>query len=135
MERAARVIAKLRQSGVSRDELVRAAWPVAVGLRLANRTRAVEFYASTLVVEVNDDVWRSNLGSLRDQITNNLARVLGDRIVVHLDFRIRVPRLGPQQESQLCRADAVVDRDDADGITDPVFRIVYRNARKKAQSA
>lgn len=130
MERAGRVVGKLKlgKNGVSDEEMVRAAWAVAVGKKIALRTRASGMVRNRLVVDVEDAVWQRQLWTLRDQILGRLEQVLGRRIVEELHFRIAIARMMP------VRAEERVPGDEADEIRDPVFRLVYKAARKRANS-
>ncbi|WP_321477140.1 DciA family protein [uncultured Paludibaculum sp.] len=141
MERAGRIIAKLRtaQKHFTQEELTLAAWPAAVGKRLAGRTRAVALQGNNVVVLVEDDQWRRNLWGLRQQILRNLGDLLDGAAPHGIEFRVGVPRRPPQ------RAEAVSDfsltsptlrpADEADGIADPVLRRIYLNSRRKARAS
>jgi hypothetical protein len=131
MERAGRSIAKLRGANLAPDELAVAAWPAAVGERLAARTNAVTLVRTRLVIEVEDAVWQKQLFQLREQILPKIRAVIGPGIVEELEFRIvpRVPRRPPQMAATAATADA-----EADSIRDPIFRTLYKQARKKAVS-
>jgi predicted nucleic acid-binding Zn ribbon protein len=130
MERAGRSIAKLRSQNLAPDQLAVAAWPAAVGERLAAKTNAVMLVRTRLVIEVEDAVWQKQLFQLREQILPKLRAVIGPGIVEELEFRVvpRVPRRPPQMAAAVS-ADA-----EADGIRDPIFRTLYKQARKKAIS-
>lgn len=131
MERAGRVLGKLKLASacVSDEQLATAAWPVAVGKKLALRTNAVGLVRDRLVVEVEDAVWQRQLWTMRDQILQLLDQALGRRIVQQLEFKIAVPKRGP------ARAETGLSQtDEADLIKDPVFRTVYKAARKKANA-
>jgi len=131
MERAGKAIAKIRGDRLSPDELAVAAWSAAVGRRLADRTNAVKLVRTRLVVEVEDGVWQSQLHQMRDQILPRVVAVIGPGIVDELEFRVapRTPRRPPQTAAVSHAAG-----DEADGIRDPVFRALYRQARRKAVS-
>ena len=125
MERAGRSLSKLKLSeSLAPDELACAAWPAAVGQRLAARTRASAFVRGKLIVEVEDAVWQKQLFHLRGQILNKLHEVLGNASITGLEFRIVPPRRPPQAATRL--------HDEADGIADAGMRMVYKQARKKA---
>ncbi len=130
MERAGRSLAKLKLSGtISADELAISAWPAAVGKRIASHTRAVALVRGNLVVEVEDAVWQKQLFYLRSHMIRKICEILGDAIVTEVEFRIAVKRRPPGVAVQAAPVSAV---DDADSIEDPVLRIVYKQARKKA---
>ena len=67
------------------------------------------------------------LSSLNTQILRNLDRMLAERVVSAIDYRIRAPRLMPKREER-----SAGHFDEADRITDPVFQLIYKTARKKA---
>ena len=132
MERAGSLIRKLRLSGdvISGEQLALAAWPDAVGRRIANHTRAAKLVRTRLVVEVEDVIWKRNLFSLSRQILFNLQKHLGPGLVEDLEFRI-VPR---RREPSVARASVPALLDEADAIADPVLRDLYKLSRKKAQA-
>lgn len=113
------------------DELARAAWPLAVGKKIAARTYALKVVRASLVIEVEDDVWRANLMSLTGQILSNIARHIGEKKIESLEFRVVPMRLGPRQAVTSTRAAG----DEAERIDDPGLRRVYRAERAKAMKA
>lgn len=127
MERASRLIAKLTASAdtVQFESLVRAAWPAAVGKKVHNHTRVIKMVRSTLVVEVEDWVWQRQLFALRGQVVANLRRMLGTDAVEEIEFRVMPQRRGPQVAQQS-------SADEAETITDPVMRSIYKASRRKA---
>lgn len=134
MQRAIQLLGKTRlgQQCIASDQLPVAAWPQAAGPKLARRTQAVAYAEGRLVIEVEDEVWRSQLGTLRQHFLTNLERVLGGRSVTTIEFRVVPQRRGPQ------RAEIAVhgaSADEADAIADPTLRAIYMNKRKSAQSA
>jgi predicted nucleic acid-binding Zn ribbon protein len=132
MERAGSLIRKLRLSSdvISGEQLALAAWPDAVGKRIATHTRAAKLVRTRLVVEVEDLVWQRNLFSLSRHILFNLQKHLGPGLVEDLEFRI-VPR---RREPSVARASVPALLDEADAIADPVLRDLYKLSRKKAQA-
>jgi len=105
-----------------------AAWPAAVGKRLAARARPIALVRERLVVEVDDALWQRNLYALRGQILAKLADLLGDGAPQALEFRVGVPRRAPQVETR----SGVRDNDEAGTIADPVLSRIYRISRRKA---
>ena len=104
-----------------------AAWPVAVGKKIAAKTTAVGMVRERLIIEVEDHVWQRQLFTLRDQILRGLEKATGRRLVEQLEFRIAVPKRQPvRAEVRTARAD------EADGIRDPFLRDIYKAARRKA---
>lgn len=133
MERASRLIGKLT-GPIDIDDLARAAWPLAVGRKVAARTRPARMVRSRLIVEVEDAVWQKQLFTLSRQILTNLERHLGQGIVEDLEFRIMPPRRDAQRAAiaQPGLEETSVAPDEADQIADPVLRNMYKLARKKA---
>ena len=141
MERAARLIGKLRipKEVLEPEALARAAWPVAVGRRIANHARVSRLVRSTLVIECEDAIWQNHLYTLSSQIVEKLQGILGPRVVTGLDFRPMVPRRGPQiaesarQQPSTVAAGSLPSAvpDEADSIPDAAFRLLYRQSRRK----
>jgi len=107
------------------EQLAQAAWPQAVGKKIACHTAAVSLIRNRLVVEVEDAVWQRQLFTLRGQILARIEQVMGRFMVEELEFRIAIPRRAPQREERL-------SGDDADAIRDPVLRNLYKAARRRA---
>ncbi len=127
MQRAARVIGKLR---VADDEsLARAAWPVAVGKRIADRSAVGNLVGSRLIIQVDDSVWQSQLYAMRMQILDRIEQTIGRRLVESLEFKVAVPRPKPQRERAF-----TLNADEADRITSPGLRNIYRASRRRAIS-
>lgn len=141
MERAGRIIAKLRtaQKHFTREELTLAAWPAAIGKRLAGRTRAVMLQEGRLTVLVEDEQWRRNLFGLRLQILRNLGELLETAAPESIEFRIGPQRRPPAREEAVNQFSLTAPDhrpvDDADAIADPVLRRIYVNSRRKARAS
>jgi predicted nucleic acid-binding Zn ribbon protein len=133
MERASKLIRELRLSGdvLSAGELACAAWPQAVGKRIAAHTRASRMVRTRLIVEVEDYIWQRQLFALTPYILGNLEKSVGGGLVEDLEFRIVPRRREPQRAAQAVPARVP---DEADGIADPVLRGIYKASRKKAQA-
>ena len=132
MERAAKSFAKLKlDAAISPEELARAAWPAAVGRRIAVHAVAKSVVRGCLVVEVDDAVWQKQLFHLRVQILAKLRETVDEAIVNDIEFRIATPRRPPQPAQRL---NQTKPPDEADGIGDPVMRMLYKQARKKASA-
>jgi len=137
MERASKLIRGLRLPGdtISAEELACAAWPEAVGKKIASHTRAARMVRTRLVVEVEDNIWQRQLFALTPYVLRNLERSLGAGLIEDLEFRIVPRRLEPQRAQQAAPALFSAHADDeAEGIADPVLRGIYRASRKKAQA-
>jgi hypothetical protein len=133
MERAGRALSQMitARKALSPEDMTMAAWPAAIGKRLARRTRALSLVRDRLVVEVEDAVWQRNLHQLRGPILKNLREILGDAAPLDLEFRIGIPRRPPQRED-IPDPFAVTSVDEADLIADPMLSRLYRISRRKA---
>ena len=133
MERAGRLIGKLKlpANSVSPEQLAQAAWPVAVGKKIAAHSAAVSLVRGRLLVEVEDAVWQRQLTTMSVHIIRRLQEVAGAHVVTDVAFRPMIPRRMPQR-ADTSRADFSLMSDDADSIVDPILRRVYKASRKKA---
>jgi hypothetical protein len=132
MQRASTFMGKL-SGPIEIDDLARAAWPMAVGKKVAARTRPARMVRTRLIVEVEDLIWKKQLFGLSRQILTNLERHLGPGIVEDLEFRVMPPRRDAQRAEVAQPAlDGALAFDDADAIADPVMRNMYKVARRKA---
>lgn len=132
MERAGKSLARLKLSdAIPFEELARAAWPAAVGKRIASHAAAKSLVRHSLIVEVEDAIWQKQLFHLRLPILAKLTEILGGDIVRDVEFRIPTPRRPPQPAQRLAETKPA---DEADRIEDPGMRIVYKQARKKASA-
>ncbi len=131
MEQASRIIAQWKgvSDVISAERIACGAWKKAVGKRIAARTRAVKLVRNTLVVEVEDEVWRRNLWGLRYQILRNLEKAIGPEIVSEVELRVMPMRIEPQRD----KGDLLILKplDEADDITDPGLRRIYKAARRR----
>jgi hypothetical protein len=131
MDQASRIIA--RWTGISDvidgERIACAAWKRAVGKKVALRTKALKLVRTTLVVEVEDELWRKNLWSLRYQILRNLEKAIGPEIVTQVELRVMPPRLGPMRAQAAAATGAVID--EAEAIADPGLRRIYKAARRR----
>ncbi len=130
MDRAGKLLRELNLpgEGVSPRELAKAAWPQAVGKRIAAHTRAVAVSAQGfLVVEVADAVWQAQLEALRGQILLKLKEVAGEGALAGIEFRLAIPR------RPVARAGEPT-ADEADQIRDPALRRLYVASRRRARA-
>lgn len=132
MEHAGRLIGNLNRAKhmLPDEDLARAAWPRAVGKKIAARTAVARLVRKTLVVEVEDMIWQRQINTLRPQIVQALSKVAGPGLVEDIELRPMTPRRVPQR-ADTARRDALPP-DEADAIADPQLRRVYRMSRKKA---
>ncbi|MCP5110378.1 MAG: DUF721 domain-containing protein [bacterium] len=130
MERAGKVIARWKNSGtgVSSEDLARAAWSVAVGKRIAVHTTGIDLVRTHLIVRVDDEIWQRQLWSLRWQILDRLAEVLGKGVVEDLEIRVAPRRIPPKRANAAKPASS----DEADCIADPMLRRLYKRKRESA---
>jgi predicted nucleic acid-binding Zn ribbon protein len=122
MERAGRLIGKLKLDVDDPELRARAAWKVAAGKKIAEHTRAVALVRGSLVVEVEDQIWQRQLKTLSGFLVRNLEKALGEALVTDIDFRPMPKRREPQ------RAERARSSED---VLDPVLDLIYRQARKK----
>jgi predicted nucleic acid-binding Zn ribbon protein len=122
MERAGRLIGKLKLNVDDPELRARAAWNVAAGKKIAEHTRAVALVRGSLVVEVEDQIWQRQLKTLSGFLVRNLEKALGEILVTDIDFRPMPKRREPQ------RAERARGSED---VEDPVLDMLYRQARKK----
>ena len=133
MEPASKLIRGLRlpSDTISAEELACAAWPAAVGKKIAAHTRATRLVRNRLVVEVEDATWQRQLFGLSGFILRNLEKHVGGGLVGDLEFRGVPRRREPQRAVESLPG---LFADEANGIEDPVLRSIYRAARKKAHA-
>jgi Dna[CI] antecedent, DciA len=122
MERAGRLIGKLKLKMDDPELRACAAWKVAAGKKIAEHTRATGLVRGKLVVEVGDQIWQRQLTTLSRTLVSNLEKALGEALVVDIDFRPMPRRIEPQ------RAERASGRE---SVQDPVLDMLYRQARKK----
>ena len=122
MERAGRLIGKLKLNIDDPELRARAAWNVAAGKKIAEHTRAVALVRGSLVVEVEDQIWQRQLKTLSGFLVRNLEKALGEALVTDIDFRPMPKRREPQ------RAQRARGRED---VEDPMLDMLYRQSRKR----
>jgi hypothetical protein len=91
MEHAAAGLQKIVTDALRRtspDEASLLAWPLACGTAVAERTRAVEFCAGILRIEVPDAGWRAELQALAPQYLAVINRYTGPR-VTRIEFIVQ----------------------------------------------
>jgi len=95
MERAGRLLAQRLRRCVDDHQLGWAAWRAAVGERVARHTLRVQLVQGRLVVEVEDEIWRQQLLTLRRQILANLHQVVGPSVIGELEIHAGTRRKAP----------------------------------------
>jgi hypothetical protein len=133
MDKALRLLGKLKNEVVGNEELARAAWRAAVGDRIEAHARFRELVRDRIVVEVDDRVWQSQMHTLEKQILSKLSRLLGKVIARQIEYRIAIPKPGPQvdasQDFRLEPKDVEAGR-----IADPGLRRMYLKSKRQASS-
>jgi predicted nucleic acid-binding Zn ribbon protein len=132
MERAGKALAKLKLSeAISPDQLAFAAWPAAVGERIAAHVWPKALVRGRLILEAEDGVWQKHLLHLSPQVLGKISELLGSGIVTDLAFSTpsAAPRRPPQPAASHGKS---ASSDEADRIEDPGMRIVYKQARAMA---
>src|ERR1035438_10642408 len=96
MERASKLIRGLRLSGdvITPEQLCCAAWPEAVGKKIAGHTRPAKLVRTRLVVEGEDHTWQRQLFALTPHILHNLDQTLGRGLVDRKSTRLNSSHLG-----------------------------------------
>ena len=132
MERASRLIAKLRFSSdtIGLEDLARAAWPVAVGPKIAAHARVARLVGKRLVVAVDDPIWQRQLFALTRHILVNIEKHLGQGLIADMEFRVVPARREPQRAETAAGTAA----DEAERISDPVLRNIYKASRRKSSA-
>lgn len=137
MQRASQIIGRITSASRSKkaeppldpEQVACAAWPVAVGPKIARYTRAVKLVRGKLLVEVEDAMWQRNLFTLTKTILRNLSEDLGPSLVTDLELRIMPPRREPGRAVAGVAQSPVTD--EADAISDPGLRRVYLASRRR----
>jgi hypothetical protein len=122
MERAGRLIGKLKLKMDDPELRACAAWKVAAGKKIAGHTRATALVRGSLVVLVEDQIWQRQLSTLSRILVRNMEKALGEALVTDIDFRPMPRRIEPQ------RAERAIGRE---SVEDPVLDMLYRQSRKK----
>ncbi len=68
------------------------AWEEVVG-DAASHTRPFRFRGSTLIVEVDEPAWLTELSMRKGDILNRLERAVGERVVEDIRFQIKRKRI------------------------------------------
>jgi hypothetical protein len=131
MDKALRLLGKLKNGVVSQEELARAAWRAAVGDRIEAHARFRELVRDRIVVEVDDLVWQKQMHTLERQILSKLERLLGRVVARQIEYRVAIPRKQPivaeTPTFELKLQDA-----EANKIGDVGLRRVYLRSKRRA---
>ncbi|MBY0504113.1 MAG: DUF721 domain-containing protein [Bryobacteraceae bacterium] len=131
MERITRLLAKLKSDSLPLEDLTRQVWPLAVGKIIAGHTQYASLVRRTLVIEVEDAIWRKQLTSITPDILRKIATLIGPGLVTDLEFRVAPLRMRPRKERPLPLFDS---GDEAQRIADPIFRRLYTADRQRRTS-
>jgi hypothetical protein len=116
---------------ISREGIACGSWKKAVGKKIWTHARAVRLMGSTLVVEVDDEIWQKNLRILRKQVLSNLERSVGPGMVDDLHCVVMPPRIPPGRAGGQDQRLVLSSPDEADQIADPGLRRIYKAARRR----
>jgi len=64
-------------ASMAEEDRIAAAWPVACGQKLAERTRILSFADGVLAVEVADSAWLKQMRSLSEKLKAELRSIAG----------------------------------------------------------
>jgi hypothetical protein len=136
MERAARLFSKDKRTRNILDEegVAHSIWPAAVGKAISAHTSPAKLVRDKLIVNVADAIWQRQLNSLSRQIIDRMHKLTGSTAIQELEFRVAIPRRSVQraEHRELTPPTHISAPDEADQISDPVLKKVYRLSRKKA---
>jgi hypothetical protein len=132
MERAGRILGKSRSAArfVTRQDLAQAAWRAAVGKRLAAHAQAAGLYGQRLIVEVEDDVWNTQLSALRGAFLEKMEGIQPG-LVTSIEFRTVPRRRMPVAETRPVRAGSQAELPFSERIEDPVLNRIYQASRRR----
>jgi len=109
MDKLIKTLPAILQASGASEEVAEAAciaaWRHAVGERLSSHAVPVQLQNQTLVVVVEDDIWKRQLEQMRGQLLFRLNSVLGQALVKSIELRI-----DPKTLAKLCRPAEATDR-------------------------
>jgi hypothetical protein len=75
-------------AGLSEEDRLAAAWPVACGKTMAERGTVIGYAEGVVRVEVADVAWLRQLVSIRGQLAREMARIAGVRVTeIHFESK------------------------------------------------
>ena len=131
MDKAIRLLGKLKNDLVGDEELARAAWRAAVGDRIETHARFRELVRDRIVIDVDDRVWQNQMHTLEGQILGKLHRLLGRVVARQIEYRIALPRIPAKVETRGEFQLAIQDPE-AERIKDPGLRRMYVRSKRRA---
>jgi predicted nucleic acid-binding Zn ribbon protein len=72
--------------------VVFAAWPDVAGAAVADHAEPLTLRAGTLVVEVTEPIWRTQLAYLEAALVRRFAEVVGAGVVTRIEVRVRAAK-------------------------------------------
>ena len=87
-----RVAASLGGPGATQTAAVVSGWQEVVGERIASHARPVSLRDGTLLVEVDEPAWATELRYLRTELVSRLQASLGTTAVTRIELRIGRPK-------------------------------------------
>jgi len=76
------------------EDRVAAAWPVACGQRIAERTRILGLAGAVLTVEVTDTAWLKQMRSMSERLKQELRSIAGVDVT---DILFKLPSADPKE--------------------------------------
>ena len=109
MDKLIKTLPAILQASVASEEVAEAAcvaaWKHAVGEGLISHAVPVQLQNKTLVIVVEDDIWKRQLEQIRGQLLFRLNAVLGQALVKSIELRI-----DPKKLSKVRRPEVTTDR-------------------------
>lgn len=82
-----------------REQAVFAAWRVAAGPALSKTCRPVRLYRTNLTVDVIDETWKKQVGSMSRELLHRVNTILDQKLVTFLEFRVDPSQITPARRS------------------------------------
>jgi predicted nucleic acid-binding Zn ribbon protein len=109
MDKLIKTLPAILQASVASEEVAEAAciaaWKHAVGEGLISHAVPLQLQNKTLVIVVEDDIWKRQLEQIRSQLLFRLNAVLGQALVKSIELRI-----DPKMLSKVRRPEGTTDR-------------------------
>ncbi len=140
MQRASQIIGQITAASkrykdvdplLDAEQVAMAAWDRAVGKKIAQHTRVRSLVRGKLIVETGEQLWQRNLFFMSQAILRKVQAALGPNVVTDIEFRCVPARKEPQRAEAVTGAAKQAVDDDAERITDPGLRRLYRAARQR----
>ncbi|MEP7363850.1 MAG: DUF721 domain-containing protein [Acidobacteriota bacterium] len=136
MERASKILGTTRIASriCSQEQIAHAIWRAAVGKRLAAHTNPGFLRGATLTIEVEDDVWATQLEPLKPQILRKMVAIVGTHLVRDISIAVVPRRRSMDVESRPLRhgQTRLPLLDAREQAADPVLDRIYQSSRRRA---